>query len=276
MEHLEEIHSLVLEVMKKAGALVNSRISSDKIIEEKSDSRDLVTETDRDVESMLKDTLLKNFPEHVFIGEESIGPDGKCHLTEKPTWICDPVDGTMNFIHRFPFCAISLALWIDKAPVLAYCYNSVLNLMYFARVGHGAYLNDKPIKVSGTKALSEALVFSGLPKPVCPKPEITLARQKNLDMLFRKAHAWRNLGGTVMHMCMVAQGAADAFFNFSTHCWDVAAGTLLIREAGGVVQDPDGSPFDVMSRRIMCGSSKELCDELSRELVHYRVPREDE
>lgn len=120
----------------------------------------MVTETDQKIEKFLIQNLLKHFPEHKFIGEESVAGGSKCNLTDDPTWIIDPIDGTTNFIHSFPHVCVSVGLFINKIPEIGIVYNPTLNRMFTAKKGKGAFLNEEPIKVSGNTALSQALVMT--------------------------------------------------------------------------------------------------------------------
>lgn len=127
-------------------------------MEIKSDDIDLVTETDQQVEKMLISSLSKQFPDHKFIGEESVAGGSQCNLTNAPTWIIDPIDGTMNFVHGFPHCCISIGLFIEQVPEIGIVYNPVLEQLFTAVKGRGAYLNGKRIKVSGQTDLSKSML----------------------------------------------------------------------------------------------------------------------
>lgn len=178
MANIEEFYNVVLELTKNCGQvnypsfvkplnqftlvlqLIKGRISSrTKKVDTKSGAIDFVTETDQEVERLLIEGLSKAFPDHKFIGEESVAGGARCTLTEAPTWIIDPVDGTMNFVHSFPHSCISIALFIDKLPVIGIVYNPMLNQLFTAQKGKGAYLNGEKISVSGTSELGDALIM---------------------------------------------------------------------------------------------------------------------
>lgn len=120
---------------------------------------DLVTETDQAVEKLLMDGIGAEFPSHKFIGEETVASGGSCNLTDEPTWIIDPIDGTMNFVHAFPHSCISLALFIDKQPQIGIIYNPMLEQLFTARKGQGAFLNGKQIHASKEAVLAKALIM---------------------------------------------------------------------------------------------------------------------
>lgn len=125
----------------------------------KSTEIDLATETDQRIEKMIIDTLKKEFPIHKFIGEESVAAGDKCTLTDDPTWIIDPIDGTTNFVHNFPHCCISLALFVNGEPNIGIIFNSVLDQLFTARKGKGAFLNGQRISVSGETEMSKSLLI---------------------------------------------------------------------------------------------------------------------
>lgn len=150
-------------------------------METKSCDIDFVTETDQEVEKLLIDNLSKEFPDHLFIGEESVANGAQCNFTDKPTWIIDPIDGTMNFVHSFPHSCISIALFINKEPEIGIVYNPVLEQLFTARRGKGAFLNGKRIHVSGTNKLGDALIMMEFGTNRDPqKLEVVASNQRNL------------------------------------------------------------------------------------------------
>lgn len=152
-----------------------------KVIQTKSSEIDLVTETDQSVEKLLISNLSKHFPEHKFIGEESVAAGSQCILTNSPTWIIDPIDGTMNFIHSFPHSCISIALFINQKPEIAIVYNPVLEQLFTAQKGKGAFLNGKGIKVSEKTSLADSLIMMEFGTSRDPeKAKIMLENQQKL------------------------------------------------------------------------------------------------
>jgi myo-inositol-1(or 4)-monophosphatase len=272
MENLDEYFKVCLDLTKEAGQVIREAIVKSKQIQTKSSDIDLVTETDQQVEKLLIGGLQKNFPDHKFIGEESTAVGQKCVLTDDPTWIIDPVDGTMNFVHGLPLVAISIGLLIKKTPVIGIIYNPILDQLYTARLGQGAFLNGKPIRVSGTKDLSQALVCSeaGTSKD----PEKKRVVLNNLGKLIGSCHGLRQLGTAACSIGMVACGGADAFCHMGIHCWDLAAGQLIVEEAGGCMRDYSGGPLDLMNRRVICASSEELAKQLSEILEQFEMERD--
>ncbi|XP_066288605.1 inositol monophosphatase 1-like isoform X2 [Branchiostoma lanceolatum] len=264
-----------VEVAREAGEEIRRAFSSEKRIETKSCAVDLVTETDQKVEKMIISTLREKFPTHSFIGEESAAAGEKVELTDNPTWIIDPVDGTTNFVHGFPFVAVSIALSVNKEVVVGVVYNAILDQMFTGQIGKGAFMNGKPIHVSGQEDLSQSLLIS----------EFGSSRDKEkMDLVFsnlgsflnekNSAHGCRLLGSAALDMCQIAIGGGDMYYQYGIHVWDIAAGALIIREAGGVVWDTTGGPFDMMSRRVLCASSEKLARTIAEGLTQMELQRD--
>ncbi|XP_042220417.1 inositol monophosphatase 1-like isoform X3 [Homarus americanus] len=264
--------SVALKLVKEAGELVRDAIKKKKNVETKSSVVDLVTESDKAVEKLLITGLSGVFPDHKFIGEESVAAGEKCVLTDEPTWIIDPIDGTMNFVHSFPYTCISVALWVNKDAEVGIVYNPVLEQMFTAVKGQGAFLNDEKISASGQTDLGQALVFSEMGTSRDPEKVDTVLT--NLTTLITKVHGCRTMGSAALHMAHVAWGVADANYTLGIHCWDIAAGYLLVKEAGGVVVDTAGGPFDLMRRRVLCASTQELAEKIAKLLKQYQPERD--
>ncbi|CAH0398077.1 unnamed protein product [Chilo suppressalis] len=271
-ELIDEYFDEALAIVKAAGKLITEHVSGCKEFEFKSCDIDLVTEVDKNVEEMLIGGLSKTFPEHKFIGEESVADGAKCILTDDPTWVIDPVDGTLNFVHGFPHSCISLGLVINKESVAGIIYNPIIGQLFTAKKGQGAFLNGRQIHVSKINELKKALI--AFEAGTSRDEEKCRAVMENFKMVVNKGHGVRSLGSAALNMAMVAMGGADANFEFGIHAWDVAAGDILVREAGGVCIDPSGGPFDLLSRRVLCASTPELAQELAESLVQYYPERD--
>lgn len=233
----------------------------------------MVTETDKKVENMILKTLKQKYPTHKFIAEES--SSGSNILTNDPTWIIDPIDGTANYIHGFPFSAISIGLAINKEIVIGVVYNFLLDQLYAAKKGSGSFLNGKPIHVSQCKELRKAIVITDLgytrtEKELTPK----ISTIRGLAAEPSHVHGIRTLGCASASCCMVSQGGADAYIEYGLHCWDYAAGELIVREAGGVSLYPTGGPLDLMGRGVLLASSKELAEAMLPYIQHVEYPRD--
>ncbi|KAG5320879.1 IMPA1 monophosphatase, partial [Acromyrmex heyeri] len=272
MSNVDEYYTEILRLVKQAGSIVREKIYQHKDVLTKSCDVDLVTEWDRKVEKLLIDGISSRYPDHRFIGEESTSSEQKIELTNAPTWIIDPIDGTMNFVHGLPYICISVALLINKITEIGIVYNPILEQLFTARKGQGAFLNGAPIHVSNEKELRKALVM--LETGTSRDPEKLKIVLQNITLLISHVHGIRSFGAAALNMCMVALGGVDVSFEFGIHAWDVAAGDLIVREAGGVSIDPAGGPFDMMSRRTLCASSMELAQQLSKILIQYYPVRD--
>ena len=209
---------------------------------------DLVTATDLAVEAFLKTELARILPEAAFLAEETAAQTVLSGLT----WIIDPLDGTTNFAHGFPFVCTSVALYDGQTPLLG-CVNApILGQCFTAAAGQGAFLNDAPIHVSTTDNLEDALVATGFPYAI----------RENLDEIMTDVRAMldatqgiRRPGSAALDLAYVAAGRFDAFYELALNPWDVAAGVLLVTEAGGRVGGyrPD-SPYRLGDFRILASN----------------------
>ena len=193
-------------------------------------------------------------------------------LTNKPTWIIDPIDGTMNFVHSNPLVVTSVGLAINKKLVLGIINAPLIGHMYTAISGKGAFLNGERIHSSAVKKLRDALVVMELSIGSNErKRNVALA---NVAMLGEKAHSVRCPGPAALDIAWVGGGSADAYFHSGFHCWDMAAGIVIVKEAGGVVHSVNGGQADLMSRGILVAASEELAVELSKLIQVYSVKPE--
>lgn len=269
---MDKCYVEILRLVKQAGSIIKYRISQCKDVQTKSCDIDLVTEWDQEIERILMDGISSKYPDHKFIGEESTASGQKVQLTDAPTWVIDPIDGTMNFVHGLPHTCISIALLVNKTTEIGIVYNPILEQLFTARKGQGAFYNGAPIHVSGEKDLRKALLM--LEMGTSRDPDKLQVVLQNLTLLTSRVHGIRTLGSCALNMCMVALGGADACFEFGIHAWDIAAGDLIVREAGGVTIDPAGGSFDVLSRRVLCASSMELAQEFVKVIIQYYPERD--
>jgi len=206
---------------------------------------DLVTAADLEVERTFRARIARECPGHVVIGEEAesaAAAPGRCR------WIIDPLDGTTNFAHGLALFCVSIALEIDGQLALGVVYDPVGEELYTAERGGGARLNGRPLAVSTRGELIDALLCTGFPYAV----RDGRARQVRVfEAFLTRARAVRRLGSAALDLCYVAAGRFDGFWEEELHPWDVAAGALIVAEAGGTVTGYDGQPLDVFGRHIL-------------------------
>ncbi len=194
--------------------------------------RNIVTEADVEAERRIKAMISMEFPEHAFLGEEE-GKQGHSEFV----WLIDPIDGTTNFAHGVDYFCTSIALARGNELVCGAVYNPVHNRLYSACKGKGAWLNRKKISVSKTAKLEDSLVVSGFPYSNRLLEEKTIMSTK---ALYGNCQDIRRFGSAALDFCAVAEGVCDAFFEYDLKPWDVGAGMLIVREAGGKVTDCNG------------------------------------
>ncbi|XP_051809836.1 inositol monophosphatase 1-like isoform X1 [Acanthochromis polyacanthus] len=255
--------------------VVLSAFQQHKEVKLKSSPADLVTETDQRVEKILISAIRNRYPQHRFIGEESVAAGERLELTDSPTWIIDPIDGTVNFVHRFPFVAISIAFTFNKQIQFGIVYSCVEDKLFYAQRGGGAFLNGEPLYVSGQQDISRCVVVTEIG---AERDDVALSTTtSNICRLLKlPVHGVRALGTAAVDMCQVATGGADAYYHIGMHCWDIAASAIIVQEAGGVVMDTDGSEFDMMSRRVIAASSATVADRIAQVIQAFPCCRDDE
>jgi myo-inositol-1(or 4)-monophosphatase len=201
---------------------------------------DLVTDADVASQRAIQAYLAGQFPEHAFLGEEEGAGKSRPGPNAPPTWIVDPIDGTTNYVHDCPFYCISIGLQIAGELVVGVVYEPSRKEMFAAAKGHGAWLNERRMQTSKAPVLGQALVATGFP-PDLHGNEQALDWWRHFSY---HAQSLRRTGSTALNMAYVAAGRFDAYYAFDNHVWDVAGATVLVREAGGIVTNVDGSDYD--------------------------------
>jgi inositol-phosphate phosphatase/L-galactose 1-phosphate phosphatase len=218
---------------------------------------DLVTATDKKCEDIIFDRLRAAFPTHDFVGEESVAAnDGTIPpLTDRPTWFVDPLDGTTNFVHGFPFTCVSVGLAVNQIPVVGVVLNPTLKETFAAARGRGATLNGAPIRASDVADLSKALVATEI--GVGRDPATVDAIMGRVRACVGACRSIRATGSCAMNMVGVAMGRLDAFYEIGFGGpWDCVGAAVIVTEAGGVVCDPAGGAFRLNARRVLCGNAR--------------------
>ncbi|XP_007461760.1 PREDICTED: inositol monophosphatase 1 [Lipotes vexillifer] len=271
----EECMDYAVTLARQAGEMAREALKNEMNIMIKSSPVDLVTATDQKVEKMLISSIKEKYPSHSFIGEESVAAGEKSILTDSPTWIIDPIDGTTNFVHGFPFVAVSIGFVVNKKMEFGIVYSCIEDKMYTGRKGKGAFCNGQKLQVSHQEDVTRSLLLTELGSSRTPETvRIILSNMERLLCL--PIHGIRGVGTAALNMCLVAAGVADAYYEMGIHCWDVAGAGVIVTEAGGVLLDVTGGPFDLMSRRIIASSNKTLGERIAKEIQIIPLQRDDE
>jgi len=190
----------------------------------------------------------------MFIGEETSAACGTAELTDHPTWIVDPLDGTTNFVHGYPFVCVSIGLTIGKVPTVGVVYNPILDELFTAIRGQGAFLNGGPIKASSQNELVKSLLVTEVGTK---RDKSTVdATTNRINSLLFKVRSLRMSGSCALNLCSIACGRIDLFYELGFGGpWDVAGGAVIVQEAGGLVFDPNGGDFDIMAQRIAASNT---------------------
>jgi myo-inositol-1(or 4)-monophosphatase len=212
-----------------------------------------VTEADFAAQEVVKKAVLGAFPSHSVLGEEDQLPGNTPSATEY-RWIVDPLDGTTNFVHCIPHYAVSIALEHKGRILVGTIYDPSRENCFTAAEGGGAFLDGRPIRTSDVARLEDAIAGTGFPAKLLPdSPDLLVFN----EALFR-CQGIRRTGSAALNMCDVAAGRFDVLWGLSTKIWDIAAGVLLIREAGGIVTSPEGGELDLGSGRFVASANAEL------------------
>ncbi|XP_062057324.1 inositol monophosphatase 2 isoform X1 [Lepus europaeus] len=255
--------------------IIRKALTEEKRVSTKTSAADLVTETDHLVEDLIISELRERFPSHRFIAEEAAASGAKCVLTPSPTWIIDPIDGTCNFVHRFPTVAVSIGFAVHQELEFGVIYHCTEERLYTGQRGRGAFCNGQRLQVSRETDLAKALVLTEIgPRRDPATLKLFLSNMERL--LHARAHGVRVIGSSTLALCHLAAGAADAYYQFGLHCWDMAAATVIIREAGGIVMDTSGGPLDLMSCRVVAAGTLEMATLVAQALQTIHYGRDDE
>jgi myo-inositol-1(or 4)-monophosphatase len=245
---MEDPATFAIETAKEAGLILRQRLHEHHIIDYKGEI-DIVTEADRMSEDLILSRIRDRFPHHTILSEESPPTEGDPAFR----WIIDPLDGTTNYAHGFPVFCVSIALERDGDICLGVIYNPMLDEMFLAERGKGAFLNGRRIQVSVTATLSRGLLATGFPY------DIRQSTDNNMNYFIGmalSAQAIRRAGSAALDMAYVAAGRFDGFWELKLKPWDTAAGWILILEAGGAITDIFGHPFHLESPHILASNGK--------------------
>lgn len=254
---------VAIETALAAGAVLRERLELDRTIDFKG-AIDLVTDADRASEELVEKAITSRFPDHRFIGEETTFLSGDTPAgSELYTWLVDPLDGTTNYTHRYPHFAVSIALEHAGKVILGVVYDPMRDELFAAERGEGATLNGAPIEVSQIDTLERSLLGTGFAYSPAERREGARIWNGFLSL----SQGVRRDGSAALNLCYVACGRLDGFWERPLNAWDLAAGSLLVEEAGGVVSGFDGTPFGPYRREIICSNGliqEELLEQVTR------------
>jgi myo-inositol-1(or 4)-monophosphatase len=256
-EQPEDILDFVVDIARRAGALIRERLGTRPRVEHKG-VIDLVTDTDRESEELIVSALHARFPGHAIVAEERPRMGGDASAK----WYVDPLDGTTNFSHGYPVFAVSIGYEREGELVLGVVYDPTRDELFHAVRGKGAYLGGEKIRVSRVDDLDKSLLSTGFPYDIRSEPEPVSSEFRKFIL---KAQAVRRDGAAALDMCYLACGRFDGFWERKLAPWDTAAGQVVIEEAGGLVTDFEGKPHRPGSPTIL--ASNRLIHEAMRRVL---------
>jgi myo-inositol-1(or 4)-monophosphatase len=264
--------NIAVKAARAAGAIINRASLDLDILKINTKSpNDFVTEVDQAAENAIIEVLLQAYPGHGILAEESGRAHGAKH--SEYVWIIDPLDGTTNFIHGFPVYAVSIALAHRGQVQQAVVYDPARNDLFYASKGRGAFLNDRRLRVSKRTRLADSLIGTGFP---FRKGDNFKRYVKMFEEVMQQCAGLRRPGAAALDLCYVAAGWYDGFFETGLNPWDVAAGSLMITEAGGLIGNFTGEADYLYQREVVAGTPK-IYGQLVQMLSPYtRVIKSDE
>ena len=254
---MSDILQKVEGIARQAGAVLMGGFGNVRHIQQKG-AIDLVTEFDKLSEDVILSFIQKEFPDHAILSEES----GRNQTVSEYQWVIDPLDGTTNFAHGIPFFSVSIGLWKDNSPLVGIVYDPFHDEMFSAEAGQGATLNHQPIHVSSRAELGQAVISTGFPYDLRTNPHNNLEQFAHFLL---RTQSVRHLASAALDCTWTAMGRLDGYWEFGVKPWDVGAGALIVREAGGRVTAVDGGE-DFLSTETILVSNGLIHEQMFRVL----------
>ncbi len=245
--------NFAIRAAKDAGRLLRDRLGT-RIEVSLKGAINLVTDVDLASERLIRDAIATHYPRHQVLAEE----EGLHESASEYRWVVDPIDGTTNYAHGFPFFTVSIALELRGETILGVVYDPMRDELFAAERGCGSSLNNRPISVSSTGELSRSMLSTGFPYDIRTSKLTNLDHWSNFAM---NARALRRTGAASLDMCYVACGRFDGFWELNLSPWDTAAGAIIIEEAGGLVSDFSGGAFSNYKPEVIASNG----------LIHSRM-----
>ena len=251
----------LIQIIKEAGEILKDGYYSKKDVTFKA-KKDLVTKYDVAVENFLKERFGREFPKFNVIAEESDNTD----KIFSDSIIVDPIDGTTNFVNKLPHTAISVGVYKDKKPFIGIVYNPILDELYTAVVGEGAYCNGEKIEVSTESVFQKALLSTGFPYTSGTCEDDLNDVMKKMKIILPKCQDIRRLGSAALDLCYVARGIYEGYYEMNLKAWDVSAGLIILQEAGGKVSNIDGNDYVLFENKYIVASNNHIHNDLIKNL----------
>ena len=244
---MDKLREVLLDATKEAGKIILQYFDGTFKIDHKEGVNNLVTEVDKLSEDKIIKVIRATFPTHTIISEEV----GEMIKPSDYQWIIDPIDGTVNFAHGIPICCVSIGILYNNELVMGAVFNPMMNELFFAEKGKGATLNGQSINVSKKSNFKTAFLVTGFPYAW---PDSEQHPIKVFEKLVLEGLPVRRLGSAAIDLCWVACGRFDGFWEYNLQAWDVAAGYLIVQEAGGIVTDFEGGDANVFTRQTLASN----------------------
>lgn len=238
------LKEVLFEATREAGKIISDYFQGSFTVDNKEGINNLVTEVDKHSEKRIIEIIRKHYPTHSIISEEV----GEMIQDSPYQWIIDPIDGTVNFAHGIPLCCVSIGLKHNEDLILGTVYNPMMNELFFAEKGKGAFLNEKPISVSTKSDFRKACLVTGFPYKWPDSKEHPI---RVFERFIMEGLPVRRLGSAAIDLCWVACGRFDGFWEYNLSSWDVAAGYLIVQEAGGRITNFEGDPYSVFDKETL-------------------------
>lgn len=240
----EQLKYILLKSIHAGAAVLRHFFEGSFEIMSKDTLNNLVTEADKKSEDTIIETIRCEFPQHFILSEEV----GEMSTSSDYKWIIDPIDGTVNFAHGIPLCCISIGVEYQGQMLMGAVFNPFMNELFFAQKGKGAFLNNRLLKVSDNKDINAACLVTGFPYKWA---NIATDPISVFERFIRKGLPVRRLGSAAIDLCWVAAGRFDGFWEYNLNPWDIAAGYLIVEEAGGSITNFKGEPYSIYDKETL-------------------------
>ena len=238
----------IITIAKEAGEIIRNGFGKDLEIEYKTGESNLVTNIDKASEKHIMEFIKGKYPDHSILGEEGTNIKNNSEYL----WVIDPLDGTTNFAHRLPIFSVSIGVLKNDDLFAGVVYDVMNDIVYSAVKGEGSYANGKRLNVNNNEIVEHSVLVTGFPYNISENPDRALEK---FNEVVKKTRAVRRLGSAAIDLCFVAKGVFDAFWEVYLHPWDMAAGMLILEEAGGKITDFSGNPTNIYTHQLLASNN---------------------